>query len=438
MGSRRKMTEREMKATALNKKEERVLQKTFGTLNLEMSFTYNVISLHVRTVKANFRRLRDRVDKLKSHLTPEEITALRQLEEEGKFRPTASFNVNAAMKIAAAARRLNLYPDGLNRSRSVLSSSRKGSNDKLLQSRSKTDTNLLRKRSNSVTGAFIDAPTEDETVRRNSTDARVTFHADGVTEPEPEADNSTLKVPSIIRPLSAAQPTLTEAVLARKTNGALRPASSVGGVDRDQEPVLPKSITSPQKQSLEYGDLFSNSSSDRITEPSSGKMKKSPRDKMAMIDVNDEALDSGRNKIFEDRRQELLHDEQLYSKNLEKRKNNFIGKIDDYLLANPPVQFNTPRLPIEIAKTDDQDEDDLLAHSRRRRRYRQYDSSRTFTTEEEYNKLQGEMWKDMNKTRYLRVPDEKLDLSGVVTLAKDQMHLYQVLRSTEPTHIITH
>ena len=97
-----------MQATALNKKKDRVLQKTFGTLNLEMNFTCYVLSLRVRTVKANFKRLRDRVDKLKSNLTPEEIKALRQMEEEGKLKTTSTFNLNAAMKIAAAARKLNL------------------------------------------------------------------------------------------------------------------------------------------------------------------------------------------------------------------------------------------------------------------------------------------------------------------------------------------
>ncbi|KAL4227221.1 hypothetical protein ACF0H5_012666 [Mactra antiquata] len=438
MGSRRKMTEREMKATALNKKEDRVLQKTFGTLNLEMSFTYNVISLHVRTVKANFRRLRDRVDKLKSYLTPEDITILRQLEEEGKFRPVTSFNVNAAMKIAAAARRLNLYPEGLKRSRSVMTSARKSSNDKLLPGRSKTDTNLLRKRSNSVTGVFIDAPPENEIVRRNSTDGPLSVTFQPVTEvpDEQETEKSTIKIPSVVRPVSAARTNLAEGIVAKKSNGSVRPSSSVG-VEREQDSVLPKQTT-PQKPQPEYGDLFMPNASDRVTETGTGKVKKSPRDKMALIDVNDEALDSGRSKIFEDRRQELLHDEQVYSKNLEKRKNTFIGKIDDYLIANPPVQFNTfSTLPIEISNSEE-DEEQLMAYSRRRRNFRQYDSSRTFTSEEEYNKRQGELWQGMNKTRYLRVPDEKLDLSGVVTLAKDQMQLYKLLRSTEPSHIVTH
>ncbi|XP_045216383.2 uncharacterized protein LOC123566405 [Mercenaria mercenaria] len=407
MGSRRKMTEREMKATALNKKEDRVLQKTFGTLNLEMSFTYNVISLHVRTVKSNFRRLRDRVDKLKSHLTPEEITMLRQLEEEGKFKPSTTFNVNAAMKIAAAARRLNLYPEGLSRSRTAMATKRGRASDKLLAGRSQTDTNLLRKRSNSVTGAFIDAPPPDNTVRRNSTE---------------------LPLKVAIRPVSAVTADQNELKITKK---GVRPASTEC-FDREK-PTMTKAA--PAKPTSDISDFVSYEKTERVTEAGTGKVKRSPRDKMAMINITDESLDIGRNKLFEDRRQELLQDEHMFYVNLEKRKNNFIGKVDEYLLENPPVKFDTPIMPI-ILPHDAKDDEEIMAYSRRR--MRKYDTDRTFTTEEEYKQREGDLWKDMNKTRYLRVPDEKIDLSGVVTLAKDQMQLYNLLKSTEPTHIISY
>jgi hypothetical protein len=164
-------------------------------------------------------------------------------------------------------------------------------------------------------------------------------------------------------------------------------------------------------------------------------MKKSPLDKMAMINITDESLDTGRNKLFEDRRQELLQDEHTFYVNLEKRKNHFIGKVDEYLIQNPPVKFDTPMMPIVIPHAS-ADEDEVMAYSRRR--VRKYDTDRTFTSEEEYKQREGNLWKDMNKTRYLRVPDEKIDLSGVVTLAKDQMQLYHLLKSTEPTHVVTY
>jgi hypothetical protein len=56
---------------------------------------------------------------------------------------------------------------------------------------------------------------------------------------------------------------------------------------------------------------------------------------------------------------------------------------------------------------------------------------RSFPNDEAYQKKLGELWKDMYKCRYLRIPDERIDLSGIVTLAKDQMRLYSFLRETE-------
>ena len=411
MSGNRKMTEREAKARLFNKKEERVLAKTFGTLNLEMGFTYNVLSLRVRTVKANYKRLRDRADKLKSNLKPEEITTLRQLEEEGKFRPTSSFNVNASMKIAAAAHRLNLYPEGIKRSNTSVSSKR---NDKLLTSRSKTDVNIVRKRSNSVTGVFIDAPEPDTHGRSCSVDLG-----------QPQLAS--------IRPVSANVTSMTEQEErdARK-DGCVRPSTSV-----EREPIT------TSKVSFKLNDQKTSSSQDlSVYEPTPREKggKKSIHDKMLQMDVTDETLDTGRQRMFDERRQELLQDEHLFAKALTKRKDEFLGKIDTYLLENPPVKFSNPIYRLELPNIDvgiDSDEDDVMKHSRRQRPLRSYDINRTFTGEEDYKRQEKELWKDMNKTRYLRVPDEMLDMSGVVTLAKDQMKLFRSLRTQEPAHIVS-
>ena len=424
-----------MQATALNKKEDRVLQKTFGTLNLEMSFTYNVLSLRVRTVKANFKRLRDRVDKLKSNLTPEEIKALRQMEEEGKLKTTSTFNVNAAMKIAAAARRLNLYPEGIKRSRTSLSPKRVRTSDKLLPSRSKTDTNLLRTRSNSVTGVFIDAPSDTSTVRRNSI----------------ESANPACALQKLVRPVSAAQPSVTQQDNGLKVTQSvsdMRPATSLA-TDRDKQTVQKacKTTTHPAKSpvraqtpEVSMSDIFHRGE----YVPEKGKAK-SPRDKMSLMNVTDETLDTGRTKLFEDRRQELIQDEQIFLKGLEKRKKEFITDVDMYLQLNPPARFDTPLVAADLpgfesnATGDPGDEDDdVMKYTRRRRQIRRYDSARTFTSEAEYKQREDGLWKDMNKTRYLRISEENMDLSGVVTLAKDQMKLFKMLQMQEPSHIVIH
>ena len=63
-----------------------------------------------------------------------------------------------------------------------------------------------------------------------------------------------------------------------------------------------------------------------------------------------------------------------------------------------------------------------------RRRRVEFDNSPTYLPESDYrDRLMG-LWRDMNKCRYLRVPDEMIDLSGINTLATDTMKLLQAIK----------
>lgn len=65
--------ERELVAVAFNQKEQRVLEKSIATIKLEASYSLKLLDLSNRTVKVHFRQLKDRVSRIKSYLTPEEI-----------------------------------------------------------------------------------------------------------------------------------------------------------------------------------------------------------------------------------------------------------------------------------------------------------------------------------------------------------------------------
>ena len=52
----------------------------------------------------------------------------------------------------------------------------------------------------------------------------------------------------------------------------------------------------------------------------------------------------------------------------------------------------------------------------------------TAMSEEKYEEKLQALWKDMNKCRYLRLADDKIDLSGVNTLVKDQMKLFRSIK----------
>jgi hypothetical protein len=45
---------------------------------------------------------------------------------------------------------------------------------------------------------------------------------------------------------------------------------------------------------------------------------------------------------------------------------------------------------------------------------------RSFPNDEAYQKKLGELWKDMYKCRYLRIPDERIDLSGIIIIVSTE------------------
>ena len=417
MSNRKLTSEKVLKAMTLNQKEDRVLAKTFGTLDLERKFATNVLDLHLRTVRSNYRHLKEKVSKVRSNLSPEEILALRKLEVEGKMKPINSFNLNAAMKIAAAARRLNLYPEGIKRAKSAAYSKNEG--NKLLHNRAKTEDNILkRKRSNSVTGVFIDAPVPENTERRNSIEGNIT-----------------------LRPISAHIPENDEGRQLLKSSQRSRP-STTNGTQKSPAPKVHVSLQQNSQRPVAQNAPFS--SHEAVEKEAHGQFtNRSQQDptKTSFTTSEDNFENNLGADLFEERRIELLQEENLFYSNLQKRKNDFMFRINEYLEANPPVKFDTPivSFPLlpNVEDDDDEDEEEVIV-GRHMRKVRQYDFNRTFTSEEAYKERGEQLWKDMNKTRYLRIPDDKIDLSGVVTLAKEQMKLFKVLKSTEPAHVVTH
>lgn len=317
MTGRKVSSDKEIKAMTLNQKEDRVLAKTFDTLELERKFAENVLNLRLRTIKSNYRHLKDKVSKIKSQLTPEEITVYRQLEQEGLMKPMTTLNLNAAMKIAVATKRLNVYPEGTQRSKSAFIDRHTKSLewDKLLPNRSNTDTDILTKERHSVVGLCIDNPSPEKTERRNSADSK-------------------MQVQVKVRPISAVAydvPSTTKTSNIRPTSSMWLKTESTSLSTmsfQSNSPKLPKS----QHEPISLHEAAKN-------EVTSLLLMKDPRDRKPSIVTADDSLEPNLGAdLFDERRQELLQEEQLFNSNLLKRKTIFIGKIETYLDNNPPVK----------------------------------------------------------------------------------------------------
>lgn len=101
---------KELTAIIVNLKEARVLEKSVQTLSLEESYASKLLDLNSKMVKFNYRRLKNNVGKIQSYLKPEEVSTMKSLEDEGRFRSIHPriCSSSSSTKIAAARRRLNL------------------------------------------------------------------------------------------------------------------------------------------------------------------------------------------------------------------------------------------------------------------------------------------------------------------------------------------
>lgn len=383
--------DKEMAAVTYNMKEDRCLEKSMQTLNLERSYSLKLLQLDHRIVKVNYKRLKDKVSRIRSYLSVEEINEMKQLEAEGKIKPLNTVNLGSAIKIAGAAKRLKIQgPTRANTSLTL--SSHKGS-DETINRPFTAITNF--RRSNSVTGAFIDAPEPNTAKRRNSTDFGTTT----------------------IRPLSA----FVESSTNNKLPKATRPATSqlVLGQHPHTPRINPNATHSPYSSHTAVEKEFPQTS--RTQERTSG-----------LTDDIDSNLGED---LMEERRQEMIMEEQERFNELEERKKDFMKKLDDYFKENPVPDWTNPPPIVKLPPPTEEEADDAASTTgsvNKGMKYRLLPNrltlEKTFKSEEEYKAKIWELWKDLNKCRYLRIPDEMLDLSGVNTLAKDQMKLFQMFR----------
>ena len=371
-----------IQAWTSNAKENRVLEKKLQTLHLEQDYAIKLLDLRSREVKVNNKRLKGRVSKIKSYLTPEEITELRTLELEGKLKPEYNqVRVNGATRIAAAAKRLKM--DSLARARAVTVS-------------------------RPVTAMSSRPPTRAASTipdtRRNS-----------VSEPPPSP-------PPESKDSSSSSSSETIKLPLEK-----RPATS-SGFTRDLPPISARSPrcksvrgTSPKpmrrKSSVYSSHHRSSTASTAISERSSRFSSR----KLSII--SDDSIDNNfTNKAeIEEHRQELIENEREHAEDLKVEQKNFLAQVAGWIKENPTVLHRDSFIESAVKEPIME-----VSSSRTRRRKNQgrvdFDKEKTQISVEE-------SWKDLNKCRYLRISEELVDLSGVVTLATEHMKLHNSMRN---------
>lgn len=104
-------SDKEIRAIFLNFKELRNLEKNCQSLDSEKSYYVSLINLDQKIVKVHYKRLKDKVSKIRSHLRQDELEHIKILDETGNLpkRPMSS-KLDSNLRIEAAERRLKLMP----------------------------------------------------------------------------------------------------------------------------------------------------------------------------------------------------------------------------------------------------------------------------------------------------------------------------------------
>ncbi|XP_005094512.2 uncharacterized protein LOC101849039 [Aplysia californica] len=434
--------DKEMSAVTFNLKEQRVLEKSLQTLKLEESYALKLLELDNKVIKVRYRKLKDRVSRIKSHLPADDINKFRELDAKGKMKPLyGNMSLSSAIKIAAASRRLNLNSSQSSGRRAIrsalprISVQQEDNNANQLRSKSSVsfaqhDTDSGRQRSNSVTGAFIDAP------ERKTQQRPVTAFVSHIST----KGRSKCKTPT---PKDDFEDVVARANgLTVENNKHFLAIPSEDGLERSRTAPI-RSVSAYHRGHSPFSSHVTSERDSRWAQSASLARAKSRGRRLSHVSMD--SIDSNLGEsASEERRQELLEEEGVRAAVLSERTKLFLQDVEDYLLQHPPL--TTGQLAFEEAPPTDPTKRSatvdgsrgLVGNDRPLRLYRRIgrpgetDDTPTFLPEEDYKQRLLSLWKDMNKCRYLRMPDEKIDLSGINTLVKDQMKLFQTLKNQDP------
>ena len=428
---------KEVQAVTFNLKQQRLLEKTLQTIELEESYAIKLLQLDDREVRLRQNNLKSRVSKIKSHLEPKDVKEIRELEMQGKLKPMYnSLNTNSALRIAATAKRLNMGPDG-----KPLKQKPRVKSGSVYNRRANTPSpRLLEKRCNSVTGVFIDADEKPvySRERRNSLDTCATMSSkiDGL---------KSQSLPPTPRTSKASRPTTSDGFVGdtvvnkiprAKTSAAMVHPTEHSHIDSNHDSNRNGQL-SQQSNNSDSGYTTRETSTNSLSKSYPGRIVTRPLSQYGMhIDQSNAkshgtkvlnryrmsrrqssfSLGSFDKEQAKERIQEAVQDrldmQHLKSSEIQKKKKDFMKKVNSWVQENPSLVTNKDESYRAMADTKPTVKPPHLFGNR--------------LSLGRHNEKVGssDQWTDLKKCRYLRIPDNKVDYSGMNTLVRDQLTLF--------------
>ncbi len=455
---------KEVDAVKHNLKESEILKKAIQSLELEKTYAAHLHNLDQRQVHLSRLRLHRRVSKIRSHLDQSEISEFRLLDRKGKLGSgLSSIRVKSAAGISATTKRLGLQ--------SAISSGKTpetghGTPCDDVQNAGRRQRNQQWRRHSLPTVTVYDSssnvdratsanhvPTSTVTADRAGS-GRSSSSTSGSASSADSSESETPSTPviTIIHGLTKERLIPSEdgkgvgSSVKNSCNGLTRSTASSGNkalqrhthsstwrnrsrvTDRAAKPHIPGAV-----RRVNYSSHRSNPE-DAFPDEAQGA------NAYGFLSSPDRSCHEAV-AVAEQRRAAMLEHMAVAGDDLEKRRKSFLARTADWIHSNPGfVSKSRDVVDILAALTRMEPAERSVEpgnKSRHRSMFIQHLGRHTALTkgkvsemsrEEEYQLHMNQAWRDINKCRYLRIPEDRIDLSGVNTLAADQYRLYQVLK----------
>ncbi|OWF44462.1 uncharacterized protein LOC110458319 [Mizuhopecten yessoensis] len=544
-------SDKEVNAFRSNLKEQRCLQKNLSILDTEAVYSLKLIDLDNRGIRVFYKRFKDKVSRIKSHLSADDLSEMHDLEAKGKMPIiNKTVNISGALRIADAEKRLKIQStENTRKARSAHPLMRQNTrsfecltpHDRGHQRPNTTGGAVERQLSSSLNARH-------DTSKRNSVGVMLDIaelpkgtsrskSSRGNKIPRPgqfsqrsleldTANNNNAKSPKSPRsprsPQVSGSETKPASILINSVKSIMTKIRESENCYSEQDVNDPKQNghkkmhvridtesvsvfpdTSPQETDVNNKNSLAVPRTVEKRPPSTGKQLRSKNmesqddstvnlDKVAKSKKTnqcDDGLDIGPdrqslsrvsnatrystasagqfschmmqdresavasrldifsggddNRIgeylgedpYEERRQRMLSGEQERMEELLDQKDFYLERIDLHIREmekrNRQMSIIAPTMdvPDNVLRQVRKEAGDR-ARASRLNKMRQ-GIHRSSISEEERKRRAQEMWKDVNKCRYLRVPSDRIDLSGIVTLASAQMKLLSAMRNGE-------
>ncbi|XP_078657350.1 uncharacterized protein LOC144903244 [Branchiostoma floridae x Branchiostoma belcheri] len=400
-----------LSALRLNTKEDRLLDHRKHMLNAESAYVLRMMDVSEKLLVIRFKSLREKLSRQTSNLTEEEVETFKRSDLQTSRRSTCfSRHVRTPHNVTSTSKHWCSPPAA---------------------------SQLSRKRPKSATGAAMKLPPSAQYKPPKSAPAsgRRSTHAPAGLSP-----SRTDHTPASLSPSRGDHTPASQFIAARRDN---TPTSRTDHTPTSRTDYTPSSRSNPipagLSMSVPVSAAVSPAELTQVTRPelasapaklratAEGKTKylSGPMVELAMEE------DRERKQKFEDNRKRMLERSRVASAGLLQKKDEFLKRLDAMLHDdsddNILEQIASGQFDEKSGEGSDEEERRRERELRRKRRLRFRNIDRNEKTEilapEEY-------WKNINKCRYLRLPDGTEDLSGVVTLVSEQRKLFQVWRDT--------